>query len=195
MIIALGSGMQVRSVLSTHNLWLVVTEVGQQAQASLDSSISTKADSASNLERPSHIGRFWIGVSLLSVSLLVIVAIWANSQFGSVEMGLRWICGETMAISPPRVVLGNASAGSVSRGVVTVHNLSGQPLRVLGALGECNCMVVSNLPIEIEGRARREITIDVNNSDQQGEFEYSMIFYTDRDVNHPLRVLVSSVVE
>ncbi len=159
-----------------------------------DEDVDTRFRPASELGRGSRVKFFWMGVVGFTCAVLSIAAIWAEWQFGSVAIGLHWLRGETTVVTPSRVVVGEYSGGP-RQGIVTIHNLSREPLRILGAHGACKCLVVDDLPLEVGGRDRREIMINVLDSETESDFSYDVLFYTDRNVNHPLHVVISGAVE
>jgi hypothetical protein len=86
--------------------------------------------------------------------------------------------GKPVLIEPARITL-QAKAGSETKFSVTVTNLIDQPVKIVGANRDCNCLVTDQLPIEVAGRGECEIDGTFLAGREEGPFVHQIVFYVE----------------
>ena len=113
--------------------------------------------------------------SVMVVSTLVGIIV-----YGSPEVAISRLRGDSLAISPKHVHLGQGPVGATLESSVVIHNLGEAPLRIYGGTSDCSCIATSDLPLSIGGGEHKSISIRLRiPSSSLGTLSRSVEFMTD----------------
>jgi hypothetical protein len=115
---------------------------------------------------------------LIGGSLLAAVVLFYAWRLSSLSLALAYVEGERLVVSPLDVDLGECDSKSNHVATFTLTNLAAGPIRIVGSRESCNCLRLGELPITIEPRQSRDISI---RAFVAGKAEYSqaIILYVD----------------
>jgi hypothetical protein len=113
---------------------------------------------------------FLVGVAL-AIGLLSLL--WGSVawQFGTLKHGFRYLTGYNYAVYPSEIDVGEGTEGDQKTSSVMVRNLSFSPIRVIGALTTCKCLVVTGLPLTIEPRQTVDVQFTIRLESSKGGVE------------------------
>jgi hypothetical protein len=119
-----------------------------------------------------------------AVAALVGVAIfegWAYARFGSMDMGLRYLQGQRVALRSPVVDLGDVNGNVEQNAPFELVNLTNHPVRILGAKTDCSCIAPDGLPITIPPLVAVTLKARAHLVGHKSSFVFNVVFYTDLD--------------
>lgn len=99
-----------------------------------------------------RLSRIWLSAApSLGGILLVPLAFmaWALMAFGSTGDAFLYLRGHRLLIEPDVATVQDGRPGEEREAVFRVRNLSGHPVRILGAATSCTCISTDTLPITI----------------------------------------------
>lgn len=112
--------------------------------------------------------------------MLALLAFYALSIYlGSFALVVPYLQGEHYVVSPTVLDLGDCSPGTVAIGEFAVTSLVSRPIRVIGSVEGCQCVTVDRMPITVEARGTRVISIKVIMPTNSTDFAQSAILYFD----------------
>jgi hypothetical protein len=113
---------------------------------------------------------FLVGV-VLGVGFLL--ALWGMAiyQFGTVGNSIRYLQGYNYVVTPTTIDVGEGPRRSKRTTTATVRNLSFSPIRVIGVVTTCNCLIVTGLPLTIAPRQTEELKFTISLESSKGEVE------------------------
>jgi hypothetical protein len=113
---------------------------------------------------------FLVGIGLATGLLLLL---WGGTlwQFGSLSNGFRYARGYNYAVYPNTIDVGEGERGEKRTTTATVRNLSFSPIRVIGAVTTCNCLVVTGLPLSVAPRQTEELQMTIYLESSSGDVE------------------------
>ena len=161
--------------------------------------------SSANKGRPTFAGslfawiRRWIltialGVSLTLAGILVLFAITAI-RFGSARAAVAYFKGYSPCLVAAPLRLGEVKPGARVPALLRVKNVSRKQVTILGGTASCGCVLIEQLPTEVEPGEHRDLRITVRVPSKHGRrFAYSMLFYLDAP-GPPLVANVSGAVK
>ena len=114
--------------------------------------------------------------------LAAIAAGWFIHQAGSVQAALAELRGDVLRVEPTLADLGTHPAKSSQQVKITLHNRSGQPIRIVGGTTDCSCVATVDLPVTIPAGERVEITLKVRFGGQPGRFQRGYWLWTNSKV-------------
>lgn len=117
-------------------------------------------------------------VVLTSLGLAAFVA-WAWITFGSISTALAFTAGQRLVLDPSIVAFGQVDVGSEATVEVGLINLTGHPVRLLGAQSSCTCAVASGLPATVPPSGRHPIRVTVRGGTRQGDIAEAVSIFTD----------------
>ncbi len=82
--------------------------------------------------------------------------------FGSPEVALARLRGDSVTVSPEQLDLGVGPIATTLISSVEVHNWTDEPLRVYGGTSDCGCIATSDLPITIPPQETRAVSVRMN---------------------------------
>lgn len=97
--------------------------------------------------------------TLVAASLLTV----ASWRLGGFRSAWLYLAGHRLLVSPAAFVVSEGEPPSSKR--VTITNLTGARIRLVGATPSCNCTVVENVPCSIEAGRTASIAIQVDPSE------------------------------
>jgi hypothetical protein len=127
--------------------------------------------------------------------LIAAVLAWGYWQFGSLANTLAYLNGERLLVDPSTPSFGTAKRGEERDLHVTIRNLTGQQVKILGARSTCGCMaMVEKFPVVIADGGHQELTIHVVLTVKEDVFEKRIDFYTDDGSNPVIAVTVRGTI-
>jgi hypothetical protein len=111
----------------------------------------------------------------VSACLLFIIAGYSGWNFwycGSFTEGWRYTNGVRLNVDNNTSDFGEIVVDESKTGVFKLHNLSGQPISVLGAETGCGCLTTTGLPITVQPYQRVDLAVALRPDENQvGELE------------------------
>ncbi len=126
--------------------------------------------------------------SILGAACLCAVA--AVAGFGSLSLTGAVLRGDSITVSPADFRLGDAAEGEKRAAVFRLMNLTGEPVRVVGAQANCGCTGTHDLPVEIPPHDSREVRVEVTFLGDPPRFCRPVTFLTDSPDQPRLQVRV-----
>ncbi len=83
----------------------------------------------------------------------------AHAAFGSVPAAVAYLRGEHVSIEPRLVDVGEGKTGEKREVTVRLTNWTDKPVRVFGGTRDCSCTVLNDLPLIIEPRETRSVSV------------------------------------
>jgi hypothetical protein len=113
---------------------------------------------------------YLVGI-VLAVGLLL--ALWSAVvyQFGTIGNGFRYLQGYNYVVYPTKIDVGEGPRGHKRATTATVRNLSFSPIRVIGAITTCNCLIVTGLPLTIAPRQTKDVQLAIYLESSKREVE------------------------
>ena len=96
------------------------------------------------------VGRTTLQATTIGVVILTALYGYVVLQYGSISIALAAMNGIPLVVSPGTVNAGLMSAGGQVDRNLDVTNLTTEPVDVAYAYSNCNCVIVSGLPVTIE---------------------------------------------
>jgi hypothetical protein len=84
--------------------------------------------------------------ALVSLAL----AIWSGVRFGSLRAAVSYWEGFSIIAEPQKVLLQDVPVGEPVVATFRLRNLSGNAVKVVGAVSDCGCAAAENLPLVME---------------------------------------------
>ncbi len=84
---------------------------------------------------------------------------WSIWRFGSLTNGISFVDGAVLIPEEPRLDLGEVPAGTVAEGTFVLRNLTSDPVTVIGGNPSCSCMVLSDMPINIDPMSSASLSV------------------------------------
>jgi hypothetical protein len=103
-----------------------------------------KADA---VESPRFLRTACLWVSSVALASAVLVAA-GGLVFGSVEMAVAKLRGDTIAITPS-IDLGSGKPGETLEATATVINYTSEPVRLIGGTTDCSCATIDDFPLTV----------------------------------------------
>jgi hypothetical protein len=91
-----------------------------------------------------------------------------------------WLRGDGFSLEQPLLDLGPGRVGDDREINVAVHNLSADPIRLIGASSSCGCQVQTRLPLTIPPRSKGVVRLKAAYPSRKGRFERAYSLYIDR---------------
>lgn len=84
---------------------------------------------------------------------------WSYWQFGSLSMAMAYVSGYALVPESATLDAGDAPAGKDTKVQFRLRNVSGRPVRVVGAKSDCGCVAVDDLPLTVDARQAAEMRL------------------------------------
>lgn len=110
------------------------------------------------------------------LALLVILLGLGSWWFGSPQAALAHLRGEHVSVTPGLVNVGQGSPGEVCRATVEVSNWTDAPVRLIGGISDCSCVLTDDLPLTIPPGEVRSVTVQVKLPASTGAFSKTAAF-------------------
>jgi hypothetical protein len=118
----------------------------------------------------------------LALVLFTTLIIFTNWRFGSLHSALVVWQGLPISVDSATRSLGKVESGMKLYRVFTFRNHSDTPIRIIGSMSTCTCIVIDELPITIPARGTNQLQVLVNVPDlsriQGGVFSQSVDLLT-----------------
>jgi hypothetical protein len=98
----------------------------------------------------------------LALGLLAALVILAHWRYGSLHAALAVWGGEPISVDWTITSLGKVESGMKVYRVVKLRNHSGKPVRIVGSMTTCTCVVPDELPITIPAHGAHQLQVLVN---------------------------------
>ena len=135
-----------------------------------------------------------LGVGAITAVLVLLGFGVAMLRLGSVAAVLAWAGGSSVIVLAEPVVLDGVAPGTEVSAGLTVRNVSGRPVRVLGGTCDCLCAVLHDLPVLLDPKECRDLRITVMTPRQPGaRFHHKICLYLSSP-GPPLLTYCSGVV-
>jgi len=85
--------------------------------------------------------------------------------FGSLANARAFVRGEKLVVADPQRSLGDVAAGTKLTLNYPITNMTGHPVKILGAQPSCSCMVVDTVPMVLAASETRSIPVSVDTSE------------------------------
>ena len=121
---------------------------------------------------------FLMGAAVAAGLLLLL---WAGAvcQFGNFSNSFRFVQGYNYVVDPAIIDVGVGARGDTRTAATTIRNLSFSPIRVIGVLTTCNCVVATELPLTIAPRTTVDVQFTVNLESSTAEVEQFLTLLID----------------
>lgn len=96
---------------------------------------------------------------VLALGLLTSLTIFAYWHYGSLHTAVVVWKGEPIMVDSAITSLGKVESGMKLYRVVNLRNHSGKPVRIIGSMGTCTCLVPDELPITIPARGTHRLQV------------------------------------
>lgn len=120
---------------------------------------------------------------------------WGFVRFGSLHDAWLYAGGARVMLDRSTLSLPPGKVGDTRSAVFRLRNLTGKPVRVLGATVSCDCVSTEGLPSEVDAGGsillRSSVHLDGRVS---GSFEQSVTYFTDHPSAPSLRVVIRGQV-
>lgn len=121
------------------------------------------------------------GVWVSSVALLCAVLVGVGAAtFGSVEVAVAKLRGETLTADAAFIDMGSGKPGETLTATATVANWTGRPVRILGGTADCSCITTDDFPLVIPPNSKASFRIRMKVlSDASGHVSRTISIRTD----------------
>ena len=133
-------------------------------------------------------------VFILMAGVAVCVPLLAATSPNAIRgLALR-LRGHRLYAEAPIISVGEVPLGSVVRETALLHNLGPDPVRILGASADCNCLAVDGLPASIGPSRLARFPIRIRGVEPGRRIESRIIFFSDSHRNPRISVVVKGRV-
>jgi hypothetical protein len=101
------------------------------------------------------------------------------SLFGSGDVALARLRGETVVARPAVVAVGTLREGDVREVAVELVNRTTQPVMVYGGTGDCSCLSAGDLPVTLAPGQAEMVSVRLQWTPTKGTFARHVTFDTD----------------
>jgi len=108
-------------------------------------------------DRRSFIRAMVYGIVIFGVVVAIFGA--AGVRYGSVEVAMGRLRGESIIIDPPFVDFGDGAAGDVIERSISIRNFTDNEVRIVGGTSDCRCVFAKGLPLTIAPRAAGDLAL------------------------------------
>lgn len=135
---------------------------------------------------------FVLGVCAI-LACLTSIGAWV---YGSPEVALARLRGESMVVKPEFVDCGAGKPGDKLEAVMELYNWSDNPIRIYGGTSDCSCIATKDLPVTIPPGESRSIPVIVRvPKSAPGAFTRYVLLFTDCEKQRKIRLRVGCRVE
>lgn len=132
--------------------------------------------------------------------VLLTVAIWAAGGFDAALRAYLYMSGETLFIDSTTKSFGSVRAGDPTSVSFQLTNRGTEPVRIVGCLAYCNCIVPADLPITLNPSESRDFIISIHTFQRGGEsgtrpFNQPVNLYTTNPAQAEIPLTVKGVVQ
>jgi hypothetical protein len=127
--------------------------------------LPAQSPAGSQVRRGHGLLKACLTAALLACIVVAVAISWAVYRTGSIRAGLAYLAGQEIYASPRSLAV--PGEGDVQS--VTLSNLSGDPIQIIGYNAQCSCVELPELPVALAPwetrklaiRAVSEVTLDV----------------------------------
>lgn len=134
-----------------------------------------------------HALAFAAGVGFI-LATWTFIAIWA---LGSTDATLAFLRGRRVFAYPSVVDFGAASFGDMREASVTIQNMTGRTVLLVGGTLDCSCSFLADLPTTIPPGEKCSIRIRMRTPDKPGNFSRVGWIWTDAPGNQSIPVTLT----
>lgn len=102
-------------------------------------------------------------------------------MYGSPYEGLWHVRGESITLEPIVSLVGDGLLGEEHTFNIQLTNHRDRPIKVIGGTANCSCLATNDLPIIVQQKESRSITVRMNFRGNPGRFRHSFVLYTDEE--------------
>lgn len=102
--------------------------------------------------------------------------------------------GETLAVIPAVIQLGQGTAGEQRTFQVQLRNYSDKPIKVVGGTTSCSCIATQDLPITVLAGGTESINVKITFSGSPGRFAHRFVLYSDSDDRLTIARFAGSII-
>lgn len=95
----------------------------------------------------------WAGVAVIAVTLVQV------GQEGGLSAAWQELTGQSLVVEPTMTEIGSGRLGDKARFVVTLRNVSGRDIQVIGGTNNCVANAVENLPVAVPAGEFRRVEV------------------------------------
>jgi len=143
-------------------------------------------------------GRRWpLGTIGITLAILGLISGYGHFHFGSLRAAVAYLGGERLLVDQRVRSIGEVTRGYPSAFRYSLMNLTGRPVKILGARMSCSCTAVGSMPDTLPVAESRTIEFELTPSEQQpdGEITGTVRLFTDDPSHHELELaFVAQVV-
>jgi hypothetical protein len=88
--------------------------------------------------------------------------------FGSLDSALGYLSGRSLLVTPVERFIGEVEASQQVTTAFLLRNISGEPIRILGADASCGCVAIEDLPVTVPANESQSIRISLRGSAKPG---------------------------
>ena len=119
-----------------------------------------------------------ISTFLFFIAILAATAVYGIARYGTLPSFVAALRGHLVHVSPSDHFVGEVEPGERTELAVTVRNLSGRQLRLLGSHSSCSCTTTTRLPVTLEAGELQEVGVAIV-APNQGSFGSTVVLITD----------------
>jgi hypothetical protein len=137
-----------------------------------------------------------VAVIGMTVALLAAVLGWGAYQSGSFASALPYLSGDRLLVSAHKFDFGQSAPEQVLEFQVSLANLSGEPVTLLGHHKSCSCVTTEAFPLKLPHGARRDLNISLKlpKATDRHQVTQHVIYYTDYKPKQRLVVTLTGEV-
>ena len=115
----------------------------------------------------------------LTLVILGIGAGYGYSRFGSIAAAFSAMRGDLLLVDQPLQSVDGIRPGARVTLRYTFTNVSGHPIKLIGATSSCTCTMMEDLPLTLAASETRSVTAIIKTRESPPVFDGSIVVYTD----------------
>ena len=116
---------------------------------------------------------------LTAVATLSVAALAFAATTPAAGRTLAWLRGEELILTGGDTDAGTAPQGAFRDVPVTIENVTGHDLRLIGGTASCACVATGDLPLTIPSGSRVTANVSIKFTGEAGQFKHTFQWYTD----------------
>ncbi len=118
-------------------------------------------------------------LALVSVAFVAVIALATLLTSATANKAIVNLKGQSLMLPAGDADAGVAPQGETRVVTVTVENVSGTPVRLIGGTASCSCVATADLPLTVPPYGRAEVRVGVKFTGEPGIFLHNYDWYTD----------------
>jgi hypothetical protein len=113
---------------------------------------------------------------------LLVALLWSESQNGGLRAALAAWNGSVLVPERSTYSMGSVEGGARHQADFQIHNVTSNPVKVIGGEPDCSCVALTGLPLQIAAHSTKTLRIEVTPSERHaGPFEHHVYLHLDTD--------------